>query len=123
MSLHCQCRSVKEVLPVANIRLRCPVFSMMKTDIISTRKDSSQLKLPDSGHGHLFNTYVKYMLITCKFISYMAFTCDDVPHCCKGTHAKTKQVKITHDVRKIQVYLCGKETIVDERILFGKSNY
>jgi len=34
----------------------------------------------------------KNMLITYKLISYMVFVCDDVPHCCKGTHAKTIQV-------------------------------
>jgi len=34
----------------------------------------------------------KNMLLTYKLISYMVFACDDVPHCCKGTHAKTIQV-------------------------------
>jgi len=39
----------------------------------------------------------------------------------QGHVPKTKQVKITHNVRKIQDYLCGKETAVAERILFGKA--
>ena len=38
----------------------------------------------------------------------------------QGHVTKTKQVKITHNVRKIQVYLCGKETAVAERILLEK---
>ena len=35
---------------------------------------------------------LKNVLIICKFVSSMVFACDDVPHCCKGTHAKTIQV-------------------------------
>ena len=61
-------------------------------------------------HAPMLKNMLNYMHI-CQlydtFVSYMVFACDDVPHCCKGAHAKTIQVYLNANTCGSYFHLYG----------------
>ena len=51
-----------------------------------------QLPLQSYTYVEEYANYMQIYQLYGIFVSYMVFACDDVPHCCKGTHAKTIEV-------------------------------